>query len=101
VAEAAGVPTRLIQGLAGRESDILRGAAGTLDIERAEALILEVARECARCPVNRRCPQSVCRYWRVEQEAQAVLEAEGIPSPTHIERAVLHETPDGETAVPA
>lgn len=101
VAEAAGVTPGHLRSLAIGAPDGLREPAGALDIERAEALILRVAQECARCPVNRRCPQDVCRYWRIEQEAQAALEREGIPSPTTIDRSfnVARETP--EELVPA
>lgn len=99
VAEASGLQPGAVRSLAIRGPGGLREPAGALDIERAEALILEVAKECARCPVNRRCPQQVCRYWRIEQEAQAALEREGIPSPTTIDRA-FHGKPDGETQEP-
>lgn len=86
VAEAAGIEPGAVPALAGGAPGGLPESPGALDIERAEALILRVAKECARCPVNRRCPQEVCRWWRLEQEAQEALAREGISSPTTIER---------------
>lgn len=91
VAEAAGYQPGGVPSLAVRGPGGVREPAGALDVERAEALIFEVAKECRRCPVNRACPGDVCRWHRLDAEAQAALLAAGVPDPldrhTHAEGA--------------
>ena len=40
-----------------------------------------VAGWCRDCPVRSRCPQEVCRIWRIEKEALAAVRAEAEATP--------------------
>ena len=94
VEEAGGFAPGSVRSLAIGAPGGLREPAGALDVERAEAIIFQVADECRRCPVNRSCPGEICRWYRLDKEAQAALDREGVASPVVRHRGPFHVEPD-------